>query len=77
MPVHVSSTCAHHQGPKLHYTASGIITPVGGCLVHRLREDSKNYCKTKMLCIKLVNYWDKKKCYMHEALSFHYYELCC
>jgi len=24
----------------LHYTASGIITPVGGRLVHRLREDS-------------------------------------
>ena len=23
----------------LHYTASGIITPIGGCLVHRLRED--------------------------------------
>jgi len=25
---------------KLYYTASGIITPVGGRLVHRLREDS-------------------------------------
>ena len=24
---------------KLHYTASGIITPIGGRLVHRLRED--------------------------------------
>ena len=24
---------------KLHYTASGIITPIGGCLVHRLREE--------------------------------------
>ena len=24
---------------KLHYTASGIITPIGGCLVHGLRED--------------------------------------
>ena len=24
---------------KLHYTASGIITPVGGRLVHRLKED--------------------------------------
>jgi len=23
----------------LYYTASGIITPVGGCPVHRLRED--------------------------------------
>jgi len=25
---------------KLHYTASGIITPIGGRLVHGLREDS-------------------------------------
>jgi len=24
---------------KLHYTASGIITPIGGCVVHRLKED--------------------------------------
>ena len=24
---------------KLHYTATGIITPIGGRLVHRLRED--------------------------------------
>ena len=29
MPVHVSRTCAHHQEDKLHYTASGIITPIG------------------------------------------------
>ena len=26
---------------KLHYTASGIITPIGGRLVHRLREDCR------------------------------------
>jgi len=26
---------------KLHYTASGIITPIGGRLVHRLREDER------------------------------------
>jgi len=25
---------------KLHHTASGIITPIGGRLVHMLREDS-------------------------------------
>jgi len=31
--------CAHHQEVKLHYTASGIITPVGGRPVCRLRED--------------------------------------
>ena len=27
------------RSSKLHYTASGIITPIGGHLVHRLRED--------------------------------------
>ena len=32
--------CAHHQGSKLYYTEFGIITPVGGRPVHRLREDS-------------------------------------
>jgi len=26
MPLHVSSACVNHQGSKLHYTASGIIT---------------------------------------------------
>ena len=31
--------CSHHQEVKLYYTASGIITPVGGLPVHRLRED--------------------------------------
>ena len=39
MPSHVSGTCADHQEVKIHYTASGIITPIGGRLVHRLRED--------------------------------------
>jgi len=28
MPLHVSSTCAHHQEVKFYYTASGIITPI-------------------------------------------------
>ena len=27
--------CAHHQRSKLYYTASGIVTPVGGHPVHR------------------------------------------
>jgi hypothetical protein len=44
MPLHVSSTCAYHQVVKLYYTASGIITPIGGRPVHRLREDSLNQC---------------------------------
>jgi len=28
-PLHVSSTCAHHQEVKIVYTTSGIITPIG------------------------------------------------
>ena len=36
VPLHVSSTCAHHQEVKLQYTASGIITPIGGRLVHEM-----------------------------------------
>jgi phosphoribulokinase len=40
---HASTCFEHHvliiKRSKLHYTASGIITPIGGRLVHRLRED--------------------------------------
>ena len=37
-------TCFEHMclssgGQKLYYTVSDIITPIGGCPVHRLRED--------------------------------------
>ena len=32
---------------KLYYTASGIITPIGGRLVHRMREDSFNLCSRR------------------------------
>ena len=40
MPLHVSSTmCSSLGGQTLYYTASGIITPIGGRPVHRLRED--------------------------------------
>ena len=42
---HASTCFEHHvliiRRSKLHYTASGIVTP---------------YCKAKVLCIKLVNY---------------------
>jgi len=34
MPLHVSSTCAHRQDVKLYYTASGIITSIGGHPLH-------------------------------------------
>ena len=45
MPLHVSRTmCSSSGGQKLYYTASGIITPIGGRPVHRLREDSLNLC---------------------------------
>jgi len=41
MPVHVSSTAVLIiRRSKLYYTASGIVTPVGGRPVRRLREDS-------------------------------------
>ena len=40
MPLHVSSTmCSSSGSSKLYYTASGIITHVGGRPVRRLRED--------------------------------------
>ena len=49
MPLHVSSKSAHRQEAKIvYYTASGIITPIGGRPMHRLREDwiqsSLNLC---------------------------------
>jgi hypothetical protein len=34
--------CAHHHKVKLYYTASGIVTTVGGRPVRRLREDFIN-----------------------------------
>ena len=41
MPLHVSSTVVLIiRRSKLYYTASGIITPIGGRPVRRLREDS-------------------------------------
>ena len=40
MPLHVSSTVVLIiRRSKLYYTASGIITLVGGRPVHRFRED--------------------------------------
>ena len=40
MPLHVLSTVVLIiRRSKLYYTASGIITPVGGRPVHRLRVD--------------------------------------
>jgi hypothetical protein len=46
-----ASTCFEHMcsssgGKILHYTASGVVTPAGGRLVHRLREDCQPVHKT-------------------------------
>jgi len=53
MPLHVSSTCAHHQEVKIalhslwyHHN-------------YRFRGMTLTYCKTNILCNKLFNYWDK------------------
>ena len=43
MTLHVSSTVVLIvRRSKLYYTASGIVAPVGGHSVHRLREDSSH-----------------------------------
>jgi len=43
MPLHVSNTAVSIiSRSELYYKASGIITPIGGRPVHRLREDSLN-----------------------------------
>ena len=55
-----ASACFEHyvlivRRSKLYYTASGIITPVGGGPVHRLREDSYSH--------KLIGFYDRdEKC---------------
>jgi len=45
---HASTCFDHHvlisRRSKLYYTASGIITPIGGRPVRRLRQDSLNLC---------------------------------
>ena len=45
---HASICFEHHvlivRRSKLCYTASGVVTPVGGRSVHRLTEDSLNLC---------------------------------
>jgi len=69
MPLHVSSTCAHHQEVKSVYTASGIITPIGGRLVHETatyRCDDTRGCVMQFwppddehMCSKHVEAWNK------------------
>ena len=53
---HVSACLEHHvfivRRSEVYYTASGIITPVGGCPVHRLREESCTCFKHYVLTIR-------------------------
>ena len=63
-----ASTCFEHhvlkvRRSKLYYTASGIITPIGGRPVHRLREDTRG-CIVQFwppddehMCSKRVEVW--------------------
>ena len=61
---------------KLHYTASGIITPIGGRLVHTLREDSLNplalrldiYSLTHYLC--KVSFYEPRRVTLGNTLQF-------
>jgi len=63
---------AHHQEVKIHYTASGIITPIGGRLVHKTatyRCDDTRGCVMKFwppddghMCSKHVEAWNKTYC---------------
>ena len=43
---------------KLYFPASGIITPVGGRPMHRLREDSPTECDDTRCCIIQFSYPD-------------------
>ena len=60
MPLRVSSTCAHHQEVKIVlYTASGIITPIGGSPVHgttTCRRDDTRGC--------IIQFWPPDKEHM-------------
>ena len=57
MPLHVSSTMCSSLGGQNCYTASGIISPVGGRPVHRLREDNFDLMST--YCSKHVEAYNK------------------
>ena len=60
MPLHVSSTIVLVvRRSKLYYTASGIITPVSGRLVHRLREDNFDSLMMSTQCSKHVEAYNK------------------
>ena len=61
MSLFHASTCFEHhvlivRRSKLYYTASGIITPIGGHPLHRLRDGTATYrCDDTRGCI--VQFW--------------------
>jgi len=62
---------------KLYYTASGIITPVGGRPVHRLREDSDYTEMHGQESIKTIEFIvSKRNCYNSGLFSKPTYFLC-
>jgi len=54
MPLHVREHVPIIRRSKLHYTASGIITSIGGRLVHRLREDWFNQSSLNLCTRRIV-----------------------
>jgi len=72
MPLHVSSTYAHHQEVKialhsLWYHHTYRCDDTRGCVT---------WC-TKILFIKLVNYWDKHAlcCYCNSQICFNLFDM--
>ena len=81
IPLHVSRTVVLIiRRSKLYYTASGIITPVGGRPVHRLREDSSHastcfeHCCAHHQEVKIVLYsiWYRHTCRWPSGAKFFY-----
>ena len=66
---HASTCLEHHvlivRRAKLYYTASGIVTPVGGRLVRRLREDS-------LSIILVINQLDAQNMFYNKFISCLY-----
>ena len=70
MPLHVSSTCAHHQEVKIalhslwyHYTYrcdDFDLLMMSTCARNMYRHEIKLIVK-QILCIKLVKYWNKQR----------------
>ena len=61
MPLHVSSTCAHHQEVKI--VLIGIVTP-RGCVMQFWPPDDKHMCKTHVVA------WNKAYCetnFLHQV----------